>query len=350
MSQVVLHVGRGREWRGGEQQVLLLVRTLATRASFSQLVITGRGTRLEQELLAATLPVAGIPWGRAWDPRALRALSRQVHALRRDGRQPILHAHDSHALGIALLAGWWHHIPVIATRRSVLPPGALWQRPACVIAISHAVADSLGKSGVPPERIRIIPSAAPGEWDEGDMSDARPNSSTRLLAVGALTPEKGHATLIRALALLGRPDLRLTICGEGAEQRSLERLAGREGVAAQVRFKPTVDPDDFRQATLFIQPSLREALGTAVLRAMAAGVPVVASRTGGLVELLEGGAGTLVAPSQPALLAEAMATVLGDPAARERLSRAARRRVADYRPARMADQVADVYASFLCKP
>jgi L-malate glycosyltransferase len=350
VNRVVLHVARGREWRGGEQQVLLLLRTLADGDVRSQLVITGHGTRLEQELLTATLPVAGVSWGSAWDPRALRALSRQLRGLQRDGQQPILHAHDSHALGLALLAGWWHRVPVIATRRSMLPPGSLWRRPACVIAISHAVAEVLGKAKVQAERIVVIPSATAPEYYRDDVGESRQESAPRLLAVGALTPEKGHATLIHALAALGQPNTRLTICGEGAEQRSLERLAETAGVAGQVRFKATVDTDDFRQATLFIQPSLREALGTAVLRAMAEGVPVVASRTGGLVELLEGGAGKLVPAGEPAPLSQAIAALLGDPAAREALRHTARRRVDDHRPERMADQVADVYASFLCKP
>jgi glycosyltransferase involved in cell wall biosynthesis len=347
VSRVILHVARGREWRGGEQQVLLLVGTLAARHSLPQLVLTSHGARLEHELRAASLPVAGIPWRGAWDPRALRALSGQLRRLTHEGQQPLLHAHDSHALGLALLCGWRHRVPVIATRRSMAPPGKLWRRPACVIAISRAVAASLGRNGVPSARIAVIPSAAADEFYQEICGQVRSTTPVRLLAVGALTPEKGHLTLVRALAALPHPDSQLTLCGEGPERRSIDQLVESLGLARRVRIKTTVEPEDFRQATLFIQPSVREALGTAVLRAMAQGVPVVASRTGGLVELLEGGAGVLVAPGEPHHLAAAITALLGDPVRLALLGQTGRRRVENYRPARMADQVADVYASGL---
>jgi glycosyltransferase involved in cell wall biosynthesis len=100
-------------------------------------------------------------------------------------------------------------------------------------------------------------------------------------------------------------------------------------------------------ATLFIQPSYREALDGAVLQAMALGTPVIASETGGLTELVGGGAGMLVSPRDPAALALAIDRLLAAPALRAEIIRAARARVAEFDAPAMADRVAEVYRSAL---
>jgi glycosyltransferase involved in cell wall biosynthesis len=325
VTRVIVHLARGREWRGGEFQVLLLARTLAGREGLAQQVITAAGSRLATELAAKNLLVVPLPWTSAWDPRAIVALIRQLNALRHSGRQPLLHAHDSHALGLALLARLLTGTPVVATRRSVTRPGALWRRADHVIAISEAVAASLRDAGVPPALIAVVPSAvAPEEFRE--VTAAPPLSTPpHIVAIGAATAEKGHSTLREAIALLPLPRPRLTIMSDGIDEQALA------------------------SASLLVQPSLREALGTAVLLAMARGIPVIASHTGGLVELLAGDAGVLVPPGQPRLLAEAITRVLQDGTLRDTLVRNARRRVEQYGASRMADQVTDVYASVLSK-
>lgn len=325
MTRVVLHVARGREWRGGEHQVFLLVEALAARDTIPQLVLTNRGSDLEHELRVARLPVAGIPWRIGWDPRALRALYRQVSGLQRDGQQPILHAHDSHALTLALAVARLRRVPVVATRRSITAPGAQWRRADQVVAISKAVAESLRDGGVPADRIIVAPSAVSPIHLKEPGTERPVTHPPMVVALGADTPEKGHHVLRQAISLLDPPRPRLTIM-------------------------TSLDDAVLSEATLFVQPSLREALGTAVLVAMGRGLPVIASRTGGLIELLEGEAGLLVPPGDPGPLADAIRRLLADRELRDTLVRNARRRVEDYRPARMADQVTDVYASVHSEP
>lgn len=350
MTAAVVHVARGREWRGGEQQVLLLVRALAEHHRPRQLVITRRDGRLAAELAARQLPVAPVAWRGAWDPRAALAVCRQLHGLRRDGRRPLLHAHDSHALALALGCGRALGVPVIATRRSLTVPGALWRYPQRLIAISRAVAESLRDAGAPIERIAVVPSGVPPEEFREVTTAPLPSAAPEILAIGALSREKGHAMLLRAFAQLPLASARLTIAGEGPEQEALVRQIAELSLGDRVTITPTVSEAQLGRVALFVQPSIREALGTAVLRAMARGIPVVASRTGGLIELLEGGAGILADPGDPVRLAAAMQEGLTNGALRERLVHAARRRAEDYRAARMADRVADVYASVHCDP
>ena len=293
----VVHLARGRDWRGGERQVLRLMESLNDTGQVAQLLVTGVGTPLAEAATRAGLPVHLVGWSEALDPRALLSLLSLPNA---PACPTLLHAHDAHALILARIAARLRRWPLIATRRSDLRPGrwSAWRSADRVIAISAAVRDALLAGGVAADRITLIPSAVPF----GPRSAAPPTAGhppRPLLAVGALTSEKGHDILLAAFARLWRdqPALRLQLAGEGPRRRHLQRLAEQLGCGAAVDFLGQVEPIGplLAGAAMLIQPSRREALGTAVLEAMVVGIPVIASRTGGLAELLEPDAGLLVA-------------------------------------------------------
>ncbi|MEO8138982.1 MAG: glycosyltransferase, partial [Gemmatimonadota bacterium] len=276
----VVHLCRGRDWRGGERQVRLLARMLAGRSDLSQLIATGRTSRLAEAVLSDGQPVLLLSWSAAHDPRAWPPLVRQLRRLKRGDGELLLHAHDSHGLALGVLVATLLRLPLVATRRSVSPAGLLWRRPLRVIAISHAVEQELLQSGV--SRRRIVRVASAIELAEvRRVGTSQESAGEMLIAVGALTPEKGHATLIDAVGLLARtrPGIRLRIFGEGSERGALEAQINRIGAGSRVVLAGETETAaaQIAAAQLFIQPSHREALGTAVLDAMALGVPVVAS-------------------------------------------------------------------------
>lgn len=344
MTPFIIHVCRGREWRGGERQVALLAGTLHRRG-LRQLVVTGRGTALARALAEVEIPVAELPWRIALDPRALRGLARQ--AAGRGSPVPLLHAHDSHALILAGLVARRYGLRLIATRRSATRPGRLgwWRRADRIVAISAAVRDRLVEAGIAPGQIAVIPSAVdlellrqrpPSPWRPPGLGDA-----AYLVAVGALTPEKGHRVLLEAHARL-TPRPLLVLVGDGRERQALAGIAGALGTARDVHFAGEVDDATpfIRGALALVQPSFREALGTAVLEALGLGTPVVASDTGGLSELLGGGAGTLVPPGDAGALAQALAGVLRAPGRRPEPPDLSRFSIGT-----VADQVAEMYTS-----
>lgn len=349
----VVHLSRGRDWRGGERQVRLLVRMLRDHEGISQRVATGAGSRLAGALHEDGQRLLELPWATAYDPRVWLGVVRQLRGERRNGTPLLLHAHDSHALTLGLFAGGLLEIPLVATRRSDAPAGRQWRRATRVIAISAAVEQALLHSGVPAARISVVRSAI-------DLADRaqRPagiaSPEPFIIAVGALTHEKGHETLLDAIARLTthHPAVRLRILGDGPERPHLMRRAGRLGIESRVEWMGEVaDPSDWiAQALLLVQPSYREALGTAVLEAMARGTPVIASRTGGLVELLDGGAGLLVPPRDSTSLAEAIEALLEAPDRRADFAHAARVRITEYDAPGMAERVVQVYRSALGDP
>jgi glycosyltransferase involved in cell wall biosynthesis len=210
-----------------------------------------------------------------------------------------------------------------------------------VVAISAAIRDVLLASGVEAGRISVVPSGVDvdrfvavnadretvrREWAVG------PEESV-VVVVGALVQRKGHAVLLEAARRLAaqRIQARYVLCGEGAERGALERQARETGLGEAVRFvgwRADV-PRQLAAADVVALPSLQEGLGVAALEAMAAGRSLVASRVGGLAELVrEGEDGWLVPPGDPGALARALTQALADPERRRTMGEAGRRRVA----------------------
>lgn len=181
-----------------------------------------------------------------------------------------------------------------------------------------------------------------------------------LLAVGRFAEKKGFHVLIEALPkLLERlPESHLHLVGFGPWEARLRELASSLGLDSRVRFHGPVPHSEissfFRGADLFVQPSLadaggdREGLGVTLLEAMATGVPVVASRSGGIPDVLEDAEhGILVEPGNPAVLAEGLHTLWTSPE-RRRMAEAARARVSErFSWDSIADRFADLYTRLL---
>jgi glycosyltransferase involved in cell wall biosynthesis len=162
-----------------------------------------------------------------------------------------------------------------------------------------------------------------------------------VLCPARLVAVKGHHCLIEAAALLARRGVafELWLAGEGPERASIERRVAGLGLARAVRLLGTVPHDDLirlyreRRADCVVLPSLdlghglHEGLSVALVEAMAHGIPAIGTRTGGLPELLGGGAGVLVEPGDASTLADALGDVLSSASLRARLATAGRRRV-----------------------
>jgi glycosyltransferase involved in cell wall biosynthesis len=183
-------------------------------------------------------------------------------------------------------------------------------------------------------------------------------ATPRILYVGLLTPRKGVLDLLEASALLhhrGIPHQLRLVGGEPDEGATAEALVRTAAAAAggHVEVTGAVEPDAmaavYRDADVFCLPSWWEAMPLAVLEAMAAGLPVVASSVGDVPRIIESGAsGVLVPPNDVRALADALAPLLGDAGARQRMGAAARERVrVGFSSARTVAAIDDIYSS-LC--
>ena len=349
MSPAIVHVASGREWRGGQRQVWLLARELARR-DIPQVVVTSAGSELAHRLSQDGIRVHPGRWNIGLDLRVVPAIVRAL-------RPPVLlHAHDSHALTLAALSALIRRTPIVVTRRVTfaLQQKFFWRRACRIIAISQAVREALLRDGISVERVVVIPSAVdPGvsECRDLDVRTEHHIPSTARLAVhfGALTPEKDHRTLILTAAKLVQdlPDLHWVLVGDGPLRRELEDQIRSLALQDRIHLIGALD-DPHRvlaAADIFVLSSVSEGLGSSILAAMIRGVPVVATRVGGIPDLLEAGGGIMVRPGDPSAIATAVRQVLTDQPLRESLVNTARRKGERFSVAAMADQVVTVYRS-----
>jgi glycosyltransferase involved in cell wall biosynthesis len=212
-----------------------------------------------------------------------------------------------------------------------------------VVAPSRAMARFLADHGLPAERIHVVQNGI----DVGARGKPRSAGTDRPLVLGtaaSLEYQKGIDVLLAAVALLeGRP--RIEIFGDGSRRGRLEDQAAALGVEA--RFAGHVEDlrQRIRELDIFVLPSRAENFPVAALEAMAAALPVVATRVGGVPELVvDGETGILVEPDDPRALAAAIAGLASDPARRAALGDAGRRRASEMFDAdRMATRMLALY-------
>jgi len=203
--------------------------------------------------------------------------------------------------------GKLHHFMLPITRR-------IWRRAHRVIANSQDLR-RLAAASMPGLPVDVILNGA--EMPEILPSDARPRPGGRILTVSRLIERKGLDTLIRAVARSRDRMLHLDIAGEGPEGPALRLLAHSIGVADRVRFHGFVDRAQlgtlYANADVFTLVSLAESCSMAMLEAMAAGLPIVATKVGGNVELIEHNVnGLLVEPENIGALSSALSALAAD--------------------------------------
>lgn len=291
----VLHLDTGRTMRGGQHQALLLVQALS-----------GRGVE------CALLAPAGAPLLERARAAGLRAEALTPGAVRSAARGfDLIHCHDarSHTLA-ALLAP----VPFAVSRRVDFPIHTHWlarwkyRRAALFLAVSEAVKRRLEAAGVPRAKIAVVP----------DGVALPPQTSTLdgdIIAPASDDPRKGAALIRRA--------------------------------AAQVRFSNDL-LRDLSAARALVYISRSEGLGSAALLAMAHGVPVIASRVGGLPEIVIDGVTGLLVDNDPAAIAEAAARLAEDRGLAAHLGAAGRRMVGErFTIERMAELTIEAYRRVL---
>jgi hypothetical protein len=217
-----------------------------------------------------------------------------------------------------------------------------------VVVTSHATAGALSHYGVGSDRVTVIEPGtdrapiARGSAVRNPQSAIRdPQSAIRnpqsemrsLLCVATLTPRKGHELLFRALALLRDRSWRLICAGSldrdrGLVQRLQAQLAA-DGIADRVELAGDLDAAalavEYDRADIFVLPTLYEGYGMAVAEALARGLPIVSTATGGICEMVADAAGIIVAPGDLEAFTAALARVLDDDDLRARLAEGARR-------------------------
>jgi L-malate glycosyltransferase len=354
-----LHIDTARTWRGGQNQVLVTVLGLRALGHRTMLVAHPEGELRQRAKEGLDLfPVAPR---NEMDLSAAWRLARLIKRLTPD----VVHAHDSHAVAMAALGLSMSTLPakppLLAARRVDfhLRGNSLsrwkYRQVDMFICVSEAIREMLIADGVPADRTVTVNegidlervAAAPAAKLHEELW--LPHHAPIVGNVAALVPHKGQRHLVEAAALVVRqvPDARFVIAGEGELRGALERQIKDHHLEKHVLllgFRPDV-LSLHKAFDLFVMSSVTEGLGTSLLDAMACGKPIVATKAGGIPEVvMEGTTGLLVPPRDHAAMAAAIVRLLKDSALRDRMGAAGLRVVREkFSAERMVQDTLRVY-------
>jgi glycosyltransferase involved in cell wall biosynthesis len=369
--------------RGGHEVGIVIPRSFARRL---------RESRLDVPYGIVEYPANLWSWIRRSRPLGLWLNRRALSRLQRRHAFSVWHTAFFTPSGICF-ADWQAHGGVPGLVRAVgddaltapgLDVGPLpraWilktiARAQCVVALSEEMRTALVNSGIPGDRIEIFPNAVrierftPADADERRALRVQcgvPPDATLILAVGRNHPQKDYPTLLEAFRILreSAPCAHLVIAGRDAQGLApAVVLHGLEGSVTlrECSLQPPaasgcteLPPQDlvdlYRCADLFSMSSLLEGFSTALLEAMAAGLPIAATDAPGIRDqILNGTTGLLSPVGDAPALASALQTLCNAPAERARLGASARRAAADFSWEKLAGRYISQYRKLLPKP
>jgi len=357
---------------GGEQVLALLLDHLPADQFEASCICTSKHTleALQRRLQRQDVSLVSFDMGSR--PSILRTvwpLSRLLRSLDPD----IVHCNgiDQYAGSYAIMAARLVRVPVVVgtVHTSGPHPQRTWPArvfgwvvdhclDAAILVSDYCREPVLRDRHFRPAQLTVIrngialPTAGHFVRESHGPSDISGGAPVVIGSAGALIARKSFGTLLRASELLAaKHDIHVIIYGEGPERGRLESLSQQCGLSDRVELPGWRDDiySALEALDIFVLPSLNESAGLVLLEAMACGLPVVATRVGGIPEYVaEGETGLLVPPRDPQALAAAIESLIVDPARREALGRAGRRRVEErFTAERMVAQTVQLYRRLL---
>ncbi len=329
LESVLLALATGHQQRGQRMHVAAVVEPSCSPRSF---LTAAR----ESGAAVSILPV---------ERRAYRKERRLFRELCREVNPDIVHTHGCRADVVDAPVAKSLNIPIVTTLHGSSRLGGVthfyeWvellalRRFDAVIAVSRPLVASLSGLWVAPRRLHLIPNAWSGINGHFDRSAARralgiPDSATVIGWVGRLIPVKAASLLLDAVARIRDRSFRVCIVGDGPERLALEARSAQLGLAETVTFHGNIPGMArlFPAFDLFAMTSTTEGTPMVLFGAIAAGVPVVVTRVGGIPDVVTEREGLLVESGDKEGMAAAISSSLADPEAAARRAQAARQRL-----------------------
>ncbi len=356
----VLHLSSPLSWRGGEQQVYYLFREL-NQLGVTQFLFAAENGELSRRFEREELPVFTFKKTFSLNPFTARKLAGLARHLKVD----LVHAHDSHAHSMAVIASSLFGMkqPIILHRRVDFKPKKnplkLWKYNhsaiAKIICISEKIKLSLSNLIQDDKKLTTIHSCVdPERFKNKSTGKLRKelglSTNTPIVAnIAALTPEKDYPTWLRAASIIlkKKPECHFTAFGAGEEYlEELNDLAKKLKIKSQVHFMGhrTDLAELMSDIDVLMFTSKKEGLGTSILDAFCCDIPVVATKTGGIPELIQHGqTGLLAEIGASEEMASHVLEVLNQPQLRMKLTLKARESLQNFTCQNMARRIKRIY-------
>lgn len=355
----VVHISTAKSWRGGEQQIAYLADELSRR-QISQVVVCLKNAPLHRWCKERKIRAVGLSKWFSIDPFFAYRLSRVA----RRQNSSLLHAHDSHAHTAAVLAHdiFGAKLPIVVSRRVDFKVGEnsssryKYNHPAVkkIACVSEAIAAVLKPVIEDEERLAVVHSGVdPQKFAAAQVGKLRreynlPPEVKLIGNVAALVGHKDYFTFLRTARVMKQRGAaaHFFIIGSGELREELESYSEAQGIADIVHFtgfrRDVVDLLPELDALLFC--SEMEGLGTTILDAFAAGVPVVATRAGGISELIDHEeCGLLAEVKDYSALANLLTRLLEDTELRQALVAGGKEKLKNFSPAAVSLKMLELY-------
>ncbi len=344
MTIRIAHVNLAHGYRGGERQTELLIRELA-RADVRQVLVARRHGPLAERFEDLDIEVRTVSANRLAVTRATRGVD-------------LVQVHEGRSVYSAYLRSLLSRTPYVLTRRVNNPIHDHWlahkayRQAAFVVAVASQVAEVVSAFD-PSIRLRVIYSASSGlSVDAARSAAIRSAFPGKLLVghIGALdNKQKGQEFIIQVARELEEthPDIRFLLVGGGDDEAMLRKMAEGLQNLAFTGFVGNVG-DYLAALDVFILPSYKEGIGSILLDAMEQRLPIIASRVGGVPEIVhDGNNGILIEPARPDQLKAAVLCLYGQPELRREFGANGERIARDYTAEVMGKRYLDLYRSVI---
>lgn len=359
----ILHVSTPATWRGGEQQVAYLTSALQ-QLQIEQVLLCPEGSVLGARMMESNIPVASFTTRGYLD----MTLARRISDICKGKHFDFVHCHDSHAHSAAVLSAAWfkNDTPIIVSRRVDFPvssnPLSKWKynHPSVkkIICVSDLIRTITAPAIKDVNRLAVVHSGIDlskysiASKERILISELGLDPNTKIVGnLSALADHKDYPTYLRTAAEVIKedPTIHFIIAGQGPEEKRIRKMISALHLGSHVHmlgFRNDI-VDVMKSLDLFVLTSKTEGLGTIVLEAFAAGVPVVATRAGGIPEMVEDTVtGLLAEPRHIESLKNATLRILRDPILKNIFVQNALARVQDFSYQATAEKTLEIYRTF----
>ncbi len=356
----IVHVSTPLSWRGGEQQLAYLTTELAKK-NILQAVICPSGTKLEEYCISSNLKVFSVK--NRWQ------FPGKIFDICTEYDMDLIHAHDSHAHTAAVFSGtiFRNKVPVVVSRRVDFPvkKGILsqlkynYKRVYKIICVSETIMKITEPAIKDKSKIEIVYSGVDlskfeKRLNQGKLRKEFSIHQAKYLIgnVAAIAPHKDYITFVDTAELLIKQKFPAIffIIGDGPEKNIIENYIKQKDLEEHIiltGFRNDI-PDILPELDVFLFTSKTEGLGTSVIDAMASGVPVVATKAGGVVELIEHEKNGLLAEvGSYKQLAKQVLRIINNEKLKSLLKSNGIEKAKSFSKERMAEQTLEIYSQIL---
>lgn len=356
----VLHISTPTSWRGGEQQLAYLATALHAM-EIDQVVLCPEGSALSKKMMEAEIPVATFTSRGILDIK----LAQRIAGLCKDKKFDLIHGHDSHAHSGAVLsvALFNNKTPIIVSRRVDFAVSgnsfSKWKynHPSIrkIVCVSKMIADITAPALRDKSILTVVHSGIDLSKYNNAIRDRKliielglPPATKLIGNLSALAEHKDYPTFLRTAQAVLRedPSLHFIIAGTGPDEKKIKGLAKKLNLTDHIHFLGFREDiiDIMLSLDVFLITSATEGLGTIIIEAFAAGIPVVATRAGGIPELVtDQETGLLADVGDVETLKNNVLQIINDQALRSKIMDNATMRMQDFSYQTTASKTLDVY-------